>query len=89
MHLHIEELPKGIAQDARRLRSLTSYQDTGVSVLDVSRAQCPLLPEAHKPDAHRNNLLELVFRVVAHWPRLNGNDLAFGLILLPGAVSRG
>lgn len=88
MHLHIEELPKGIARDARRLRSLTSYQGTGVSVLDML-AQCPLLPEAHKPDAHRSNSLQLVLRVVAHGPRLNGNDLALGRILLPGAVSRG
>lgn len=46
-------------------------------------------PEAHKPGAHESDLLQLIFRVI-HGPRLlNGDDLALGRVLLPGAVSRG
>lgn len=45
--------------------------------------------EAHKPDAHESNLLQLIFRVIHGARLLNGDDLALGRILLPGTVSCG
>ena len=37
----------------------------------------------------KDNLLQLILWVVAHWSRLNGHDLVLRLTLLPGATSCG
>lgn len=41
------------------------------------------------PEGRERNLLELILRVIAHWPCLDGNDLTLRLTRLPGAASCG
>lgn len=69
------------AMELPRKKAGLETQQVTMTTTQRSQAPMPLLKDV------KSDLLELILRVVAHRPCLDGNDLTLRLTLLPGAAS--